>query len=79
MIILKGLEKMKYLAELTSHQIFLLKGMLRSKEWRIFKEYNKELVMSYLNTVESKDFLRGLKFSASKFEEDIEREINDKH
>ena len=53
--------------------------MLKSNEWKIFKEYNKELIMSYLNTVESKDFLRGLKFSASKFEEDIEREINDKH
>ena len=53
--------------------------MLQSKEWKIFKEYTKELVMDYLNTVESKDFLRGLKLSASKFEEDIEREINDKH
>ena len=53
--------------------------MLKSDEWKIFKEYNKELIINYLNTIESKDFLRGLKFSVSKFEEDIEREINDKH
>ena len=51
--------------------------MIQSNEWKLFKEYNKELVLIYLNTVESKDFLRGLKFTATKFEEDIERELND--
>ena len=47
--------------------------MLKTKEWHLFKEYTKELVLTYLNTVESKDFLRGLKIPAQKFEEDIER------
>jgi hypothetical protein len=54
-------------------------GMLKSKEWQIFKEYTKELLLTYINTVESKDFLRGLKTSTTKFEEDIERILNDKH
>jgi len=57
----------------------LLMGMLKSKEWQIFKEYTKELLLTYINTVESKDFLRGLKTSTTKFEEDIERILNDKH
>ena len=54
--------------------------MLKSPEWKIFKEYVKELLFVYLNTVESKDFLRGLKVPVSKFEEDIERILqNDKY
>lgn len=47
--------------------------MLRSNEWKLFNEYIKELVMAYLNTAESKDFLRGIKFAVAKFEEEIER------
>jgi len=47
--------------------------MLKTKEWEIFKEYAKNLIVSYLNTAESKDFLRGIKFGITKFEEDIER------
>ncbi|MCR4881833.1 MAG: hypothetical protein K6A44_07780 [bacterium] len=46
---------------------------MKSNEWKIFKEYVKELVMAYLNTAESKDFLRGIKFAVAKFEEEIER------
>ena len=49
--------------------------MIKSNEWKIFNEYVKELVMAYLNTTESKDFLRGIKFAISKFEEEIERNI----
>ena len=70
---------MKYLAQLSAHQLMLLRGMLKSKEWQIFKEYIKELLLTYINTVESKDFLRGLKTSVTKFEEDIERILNDKY
>ena len=51
----------------------LLKGMIKSNEWKIFNEYVKELVMAYLSTSESKDFLRGIKFALIKFEEEIER------
>ena len=47
--------------------------MVRSNEWKIFNDYVKELVMVYLNTAESKDFLRGVKFAVNKFEEEIER------
>ena len=64
---------MNYLQELTSHQILLIKGMLKSNEWKIFNEYVKELVIAYLSTTESKDFLRGLKYAITKFEEDLER------
>lgn len=51
----------------------LLKGLIKSKEWKIFNDYLKELILIYLNTTESKDFLRGLRFAVSKFEEEIER------
>ena len=47
--------------------------MLKSNEWKIFSEYIKELVVAYLSTSESKDFLRGLRYAITKFEEDIER------
>ena len=47
--------------------------MLKSNEWKIFNEYVKELVIAYLSTTESKDFLRGLKYAITKFEEDLER------
>ena len=64
---------MNFLDNLTAHQVFLLKGMLKSNEWKIFNEYVKELVVAYLNTAESKDFLRGVKFAVARFEEEIER------
>ena len=64
---------MKYLQDLTGHQLFLIKAMLKSDEWKIYNEYIKNLVVAYLNTSESKDFLRGIRFAISKFEEDIER------
>jgi len=61
------------LEKLTSHQIFMIKGMLKSNEWKIFKDFIKELIIYYLSTVENKDFLRGLKMTITKFEEEIER------
>ena len=73
MTILKGLSKMNFTDNLTQHQVLLLRGMLKSNEWKIFNNYVKELVIAYLNTSESKDFLRGIKFAVSKFEEEIER------
>ena len=73
MIILKGLKGMNFQENMTTHQLLLLRGMIKSNEWKIFKSYVQELVMAYLNTAESKDFLRGIKFAASKFEEEIER------
>lgn len=57
-------------------QIFLLQRMVKTNEWKIYKNFVKELIMTYLNTTESKDFLRGLKFSCMKFEESIERELD---
>lgn len=71
--ILKGLKKMKFLSGLTKYQILLIQKMLMSEEWKIYKEYVKNLVFDYLNSVENKDFLKGIKFSVTKFEEDIER------
>lgn len=50
--------------------------MVSGDTWKMFKEYNNELVLAYLMTVESKDFLRGIKFALTKFEEDLERIIN---
>ena len=73
MITLKGLSKMSFFDDLTQHQLLLLRGLIKSNEWKIFNNYVKELVIAYLNTPESKDFLRGLKFAISKFEEEIER------
>ena len=72
-ITLKGLKKMNFQEKLTTHQILLLRGMIRSNEWKLFNDYIKELVIAYLNTAESKDFLRGIKFAVAKFEEEIER------
>ena len=53
----------------------MLKQMLQSDSWKLFKEYNNELVLAYLMTVESKEFLRGMRFCLTKFEEDLERII----
>ena len=64
---------MNFPDNLTCHQIVTLRGMIKSDEWKFFNEYVKELVFAYLNTAESKDFLRGLKFAVTKFEEEIER------
>ena len=64
---------MNFQENLTTHQILMLKGMIKSPEWKLFNDYVKELVIAYLNTSESKDFLRGIRFAISKFEEEIER------
>ena len=47
--------------------------MTKSNEWKIYKEYMKNLIFVYLNSAECKDFFKGMKFSITKFEEDIER------
>ena len=64
---------MNFQEKLTTHQVLMLKGMIKSTEWNLFNDYVKELVIAYLNTAESKDFLRGIRFAISKFEEEIER------
>ncbi|MDD3593027.1 MAG: hypothetical protein PHX18_00195 [Candidatus Gastranaerophilales bacterium] len=49
---------------------------MKTKEWAVFKQYVKELAFSYLNSVESKDFLRGMRFAIDKFEDDISKKMN---
>jgi len=73
MIISRGLKKMDYLKALSKQQIFLLKSSIKSNEWKIYKEYLKNIVFAYLNTTESKDFLKGIKYAVVRFEEDLER------
>jgi len=47
--------------------------MLNKPEWKIYKNFINNLVWEYLSTTESKDFLRGIKFAITKFENEIER------
>jgi len=53
--------------------------MIKDETWKLYQLYINHLIYDYLNTTESKDFLRGIKFSLTKFEDEIERNINDKY
>jgi len=64
---------MKLEEMLTQHQIYILQEMLNKPEWKIYKNFINNLVWEYLSTTESKDFLRGIKFAITKFENEIER------
>jgi len=64
---------MKLLETLTQYQIYQLREMLNKSEWKIYKTFINNLIWDYLNTSESKDFLRGIKFAITKFEDEIER------
>jgi len=64
---------MKLEEMLTQHQIYILQEMLNKPECKIYKNFINNLVWEYLSTTESKDFLRGIKFAITKFENEIER------
>ena len=64
---------------MTNHQIYLLHEMINGDAWKLYQLYISNLIYDYLNTSESKDFLRGIKFSLTKFESEIERYVNDKY
>ena len=50
--------------------------MLKTKEWKLFKNYSQQLRLDNLSSSYDKNFLRGIKFLPEKFEEDIKNELD---
>ncbi len=70
---------MSYLKTLTNQEIYLIYTMIKTDEWKIFKNYTNQLILDSLNTNYDKNFLRGIKFLPDKFEEDLKMELDNKN
>ena len=53
--------------------------MVKTKEWKLFKNYSSQLILDNLSSSYDKNFLRGIKFLPEKFEEDLKRELENKN
>ena len=53
--------------------------MIKTDEWKFFKNYTNQLILDSLNTSYDKNFLRGIKFLPDKFEEDLKKELDNKN
>ena len=69
---------MNYLKMLTNQEIYLIYTMVKTKEWKLFKNYSSQLILDNLGSSYDKNFLRGIKFLPEKFEEDLKNELERK-
>lgn len=69
---------MSYLKKLTNQEIYLIYTMVKTNEWKFFKQYAFQLILDNLSSSYDKNFLRGIKFLPEKFEEDLKNELERK-